>query len=63
MCESRAVLATAEGEQQVMDDVTTLCPEGDGYRLVNLFGEQTHIRAQIREIDFLKHRIVFEQTS
>lgn len=62
MCESRAVLVTGDGEQQVMADVTGLHPEGDGYRLTNLFGEQTHIRGRIREIDFLKHRIVFEQT-
>jgi len=60
MCESKAFLATGEGEELVLEDVTSIRPEGEGYRLVNLFGEEAHVRGRIKDIDLLKHRIVFE---
>ena len=60
MCESKVYLVTEEGEQLVLEDVTSLQPEADGYRLVNLFGERVHVRARIKDIDLLKHRIVLE---
>ena len=60
MCESKVFLASAEGEELVMEDVTSIRPESDGYRLVNLFGEEAHVRGRIKDIDLLKHRVVFE---
>jgi len=60
MCESKVYLAESGGEQLVLEDVTTILPESDGYRLVNLFGQQVHLRCRIKEIDLLKHRIVME---
>ena len=63
MCESKVFLATAEGEELVMEDATSITPEGDGFRLVNLFGEQAHVRGRIKDIDLLKHRVVLEPTA
>jgi len=60
MCESKVFLATEEGEKLVLEDVTSIRPEGEGYRLVNLFGEEKHVRGRIKDIDLLKHRVVFE---
>lgn len=60
MCESKVFLATAEGEELVLEDVTLIRPEGDGYRLTTLFGEQRHIAGRIKEMDLLKHRILLE---
>ncbi len=60
MCESKVFLATSEGETLVLEDVTSIKPEGEGYRLVNLFGEEKQVRGRIREIDLLKHRVVLE---
>jgi predicted RNA-binding protein len=60
MCESKVYLATAEGEELILADVTSIRPEGDGYRLVNLFGEQAHVRGRIVDIDLLKHRVTVE---
>ena len=60
MCESKVFLASAEGEELVMEDVTSIRPEGEGYRLVNLFGEEKLVRGRIKAIDLLKHRVVFE---
>jgi len=63
MCESKVYLATPEGEQLVLGDVTSIRPEGDGFRLVSLFGEEKHLAGRIKEIDFLKHRVVLEANS
>jgi predicted RNA-binding protein len=63
MCESKVYLETAEGEQLVLEDVTSIRPESNGYRLVNLFGQQVHVRCRIKDIDLLKHRIVLEPTA
>jgi len=63
MCESKVYLATEEAEELVMEDVTSIRPEGQGYRLVSLFGEDKLVRGRIREIDLLKHRVVFESVS
>jgi len=60
MCESKVYMAAAGGEQLVLEDVTTIRPETDGYRLVNLFGQQVHLQCRIKEIDLLKHRMVME---
>jgi predicted RNA-binding protein len=60
MCESRVYLATDEGEELVLEDVISIRPEGDGYLLVTLFGEQAHVRGRIKEIDLLKHRVIVE---
>ena len=60
VCESKVFLATAEAEELVMEDVTSIRPESDGYRLVNLFGEEAHVRGRIKDIDLLKHRVLLE---
>lgn len=60
MCESKAYLVSEEGEQLVLEDVTSLQPEQDGYQLVTLFGERKYVRGQIKEIDLLKHRILLK---
>ena len=60
MCESKVYLATEAGEQLVLEDVTSIRPEGDGYMLTSLFGQQLHVSGRIREVDLLKHRVVLE---
>ena len=63
MCESKVFLATPDGDKLVLEDVISIRPEGDGYRMVNLFGEQAHVRGRLREIDLLKHRVLLEPDS
>jgi len=60
MCESKVYLVTAGRQELVLEDVTSIRPEGDGYELVTLFGEQAHVRGRLKEIDLLKHRVVLE---
>jgi len=63
MCESKVYLVTAGRQELVLEDVTSIRPEGDGYELVTLFGEQKHVRGRLKEIDLLKHRVVLESQS
>ncbi len=63
MCASRVYLASKDGEQLVLDEVTAIRPDDDGFLLINLFGERVHVTGRLREIDLLKHRVVVEATS
>ncbi len=60
MCESKVYLATEQGEELILADVTSIRPDGDGFQLATLFGEQVHVRGRIREIDLLRHRVMLE---
>ena len=61
MCESRVVVASdEEGEKLVLEDVVSIRPEADGFLLVSLYGERRQVRAQLREIDLLNHRVVLQ---
>lgn len=55
MCEARVYIGDDGEEQQIMEDVVLVQPEGDAYLLVSLLGEQKLVQARIEKIDFLKH--------
>jgi predicted RNA-binding protein len=61
MCESNAFLLEGDGTKLIMEAVDTVEPEGDGLRLINIFGEQKFLKAQIHSLSladnkvFLKH--------
>ena len=58
MCESNAFLADGDKERLVLEDVAFIRPEGEMLRLRNIFGEEKTLRAEIREINLLEHKIV-----
>jgi predicted RNA-binding protein len=62
MCQSKAYLAQDGEEELILEDVVSVKPEGDKIQLVSLFGEQKTIKAKIKLIDLIHHRIVFERT-
>jgi len=61
MCEARVYLGDDGEEQQIMEDVVLVQPEGDAYLLVSLLGEQKLVQARIEKIDFLKHTVHLSQ--
>jgi predicted RNA-binding protein len=61
MCEAKIYIAKDDGEQQIMQDVVSVQPEGDAYLLVNLLGEQKLVRGRIERIDFLHHALYLSQ--
>ena len=50
-------LITAAGETLVMESVDDVLPEGDGLKLVNIFGEQKFLRAVIHSLSLVDHKV------
>jgi predicted RNA-binding protein len=62
MCESNAYLVKGGEEALLMESVDVIEPEGDdAYRLVDIFGEQKIIKARIKGMNLVNHKIIFEQ--
>jgi len=57
VCEAKVFVRDNGNEQQIMEDVVLMEPEGDAYLLVNLLGEQKLVHGRIERIDFLRHTI------
>lgn len=62
MCEANAYLKTGETETLFMESVDVIEPYEDGLKLVDIFGKQKFIQAQIKDMNLLNHRIILEQT-
>ncbi|GAB4350452.1 MAG: CooT family nickel-binding protein [Candidatus Abyssubacteria bacterium] len=61
MCEANAYIVKDDIEEMVLEDVDVLRPEGDGVYLRNAFGEQKTVKARIREIRLMDHKILLEK--
>jgi len=61
MCEANAYLITADGETLVMEAVDDVIPEGDGLKLVNIFGEQKFVHAAIHSLSLVDHKVYLKQ--
>lgn len=61
MCEANAYLIKDGEEKIVMEGVDVLRPEQDGIYLQDIFGGQRTIKARIKEMNLVEHRIVLEQ--
>ena len=61
MCEANAYLLTDAGETLVMESVDDVSPEGDGLKLVNIFGEQKFLRATIYSLSLVDHKVFLKE--
>ncbi len=57
MCQATVYL----GEEKVAQEIIRLQPVKDGVQLESLFEEPWVAQGSIKEIDFLKHRVLLEQ--
>ncbi len=61
MCEANAYFIEDEKEQLIMQSVDVVQPGDDNtWRLVNIFGDQKDIRARIKKMRLVEHKILFE---
>ncbi|MFZ5570965.1 MAG: CooT family nickel-binding protein [Thermodesulfobacteriota bacterium] len=60
MCEANAYLMNEKGNQLIMESVDTVSPEGDGVRLVSIFGEQKFIKARIHSLALVDHNVYLQ---
>lgn len=61
MCESNAYLRNGENEVMLMESVDSIEPCEDGLKLMDIFGKQMFIKAKIKNMTLLNHRIVLEE--
>lgn len=62
MCEAKAYLIEGDERRLVMENVDTIEPEGDGLRLVNIFGEQQFLAARIQSLSLVENRVLLVKT-
>ncbi len=61
MCEANAYLRSGEREELFLEQVDIIEPSEQGLRLVDIFGKQKFIRARIKDMNLLNHRIILEE--
>lgn len=57
MCEANAYLIKGEEKTLIMEAVDTVEPEEDGLKMINIFGDQKFIKAQIYSLSLVDHNI------
>jgi predicted RNA-binding protein len=63
VCEANAYLLKDGEEELIMKSVDVLRPEDGGIYLQDVFGEQRWVKAHIKEMNLVEHRIVFEEVA
>ncbi|MFO8112052.1 MAG: CooT family nickel-binding protein [Desulfosalsimonadaceae bacterium] len=59
MCEANAYMKDGSREELIMEAVDSVEPEDDGFRLVNIFGEQKFVRGAIHSLSLVDHKVYF----
>jgi predicted RNA-binding protein len=57
MCEANAYLIKGEEQELVMESVDAVEPEGEGLRLISIFGEQKFLNARIEALQLVDNKI------
>lgn len=62
MCEANVYLINDEGEERLfMDSVDKIVPDSNKLHLENIFGQSKTVRARIKEMTLVDHRIIIEK--
>ena len=60
MCEAAAYLLKDGEEELLLESVDHLESEGSQIRMINIFGEQKKVKAKIKALSLVDHKIVLE---
>jgi len=60
MCEASAYLIKDGKEELILESVDVLENEDGEMAMVNIFGEQKRIKARIKSLSLVDHRIILE---
>jgi predicted RNA-binding protein len=60
MCEATAYLLKDGEEELLLESVDHLESEGSQIKIINIFGEQKKVKAKIRALSLVDHKIVLE---
>jgi predicted RNA-binding protein len=61
MCEASAYMIDGDREELLMEAVDSVEPEEEGFRLVNIFGEQKFVRGVIHSLSLVDHKVYFKR--
>lgn len=64
MCEANAYLLETDDESHetlLMEAVDKVEPDGDGIRMVSIFGEQKFIKGHIHSLSLVDHKVYIKQ--
>jgi len=61
VCESHAYVRRGDKEELFMENVDRVRPHQDGLLLENIFGQQKIIKARIKELALVDHKIILEE--
>lgn len=62
MCEANAYILNGEQEELLLEKVDRVIPEDGHLVLENIFGQKKIIKAQIKELALVDHKILLERT-
>ena len=60
MCEASAFLVEDNQEKMILESVDSFECDGDQIRLVNIFGEEMRLKARIKSLSLVDHKIILE---
>ncbi len=61
MCEAHAYLHKDGKDELFMENVDSVLSNEDGLVLENIFGQRKMIKARIKELALVDHRVILEQ--
>lgn len=61
MCEANAYLINGDQEELVLERVDKLTPSEEGILLENIFGQKKMLKARIKEMALVDHKIILER--
>ena len=61
MCEANAYLRQDGKDEMLMEMVDKVIPEADGLVLEDIFGRRKLIKAKIKELALVDHKIILEK--
>lgn len=61
MCEANAYLLKGDREELVLESVDRVIPQEEGILLEDIFGKRKLLRARIKEMALVDHKILLEE--
>jgi len=58
MCEAAAYILKDGKEELLLEDVDLIEPDGDNLRIVSIFGEQKVVKATIKSLNLVNHKVI-----
>lgn len=61
MCEANAYLRKGDHDELILQSVDIVEPQEDGILLENIFGQRKILKARIRQLALVDHKIILEE--